>query len=68
MKVTIDEQIPIQTRYGEATIISFKGLVDGKEHFVFAFGDWRAASAPKVRIHSECLTGDVFGSQRYRTF
>lgn len=41
---------------------SFNGLVDGKEHIALQFG--KPTGAPLVRIHSECLTGDVFGSMR----
>jgi GTP cyclohydrolase II len=52
-------------------VFSFDGLADGLEHVAFGLGD-RAASVtstenlrePLVRPHSECLTGDVFGSQR----
>jgi GTP cyclohydrolase II len=52
--------------------MTFTGLVDGQEHLALGLGDWqralrRAAAggpAPLVRPHSECLTGDVFGSQR----
>jgi len=55
-----------------ADVVTFDGLVDGKEHLLLGLGDWRAAldraaeggDAPLVRPHSECLTGDVFGSQR----
>jgi GTP cyclohydrolase II len=54
-----------------ARVFSFDGLVDGREHVAFGLGD-RAAPVtatgdlrePLVRPHSECLTGDVFGSQR----
>lgn len=47
-----------------AEVITFTGLVDGKEHLALALGDVEAAAVPLVRAHSECLTGDVFGSQR----
>jgi GTP cyclohydrolase II len=47
-----------------AEVITFTGLVDGKEHLALALGDVRAAAVPLVRAHSECLTGDVFGSRR----
>ncbi|MFI6271612.1 GTP cyclohydrolase II [Micromonospora zamorensis] len=53
-------------------VFSFKGLVDGREHLALGLGDWAGAldrlaaggEPPLVRPHSECLTGDVFGSQR----
>ncbi|GLH99222.1 GTP cyclohydrolase II [Phytohabitans aurantiacus] len=47
-----------------AEVFTFTGLVDGKEHLALGLGDWRSAATPLVRPHSECLTGDVFGSQR----
>ncbi|MBX3020138.1 MAG: GTP cyclohydrolase II [Bdellovibrionales bacterium] len=62
MKVEIDEKIIMPTKYGRAEVFSFRGI-DG-EHVIFAFGNWSTLRAPPVRIHSECLTGDVFGSKR----
>lgn len=55
-----------------ADVFTFKGLLDEKEHLLLGLGDWEGAvarsrtggPAPMVRPHSECLTGDVFGSQR----
>ncbi|GAB6902151.1 GTP cyclohydrolase II [Kineosporia succinea] len=51
-----------------AEVFTFTGLTDGREHLALGLGDWRArlehGPAPLVRPHSECLTGDVFGSQR----
>jgi GTP cyclohydrolase II len=48
----------------EAEIVTFNGLVDGREHLALIFGDALERSRPLVRVHSECLTGDVFGSAR----
>jgi GTP cyclohydrolase II len=47
-----------------AEAVTFHGLADGKQHVALVFGDPTAAPAPLVRLHSECLTGDVFGSMR----
>ncbi|MCF4119682.1 GTP cyclohydrolase II [Antribacter sp. KLBMP9083] len=44
--------------------ITFHGLVDGAEHVALVLGDPTATPTPLVRLHSECLTGDVFGSAR----
>lgn len=55
-------EIPI--RNGVGTFHSFHGLHDGKEHFAVGFGAWKTQERPLVRIHSECMTGDVFGSAR----
>jgi GTP cyclohydrolase II len=73
---TIRTQVSVPLRFADgyaaaARVFSFDGLVDGQEHLAFGLGD-RAADvssngrgpAPLVRPHSECLTGDVFGSQR----
>jgi GTP cyclohydrolase II len=47
-----------------AEAVTFHGLADGKEHVALVLGDPTAAPSPLVRLHSECLTGDVFGSAR----
>ena len=47
-----------------ATVISFTGLTDAQQHVALELGRPAAARLPLVRLHSECLTGDVFGSQR----
>ncbi|NGO48521.1 GTP cyclohydrolase II [Streptomyces ureilyticus] len=47
-----------------AEAVTFHGLADGKEHVALVLGDPTAATAPLVRLHSECLTGDVFSSAR----
>ena len=57
--------IPLHKEGGtDATFITFGGLVDGKEHIAIGLGDFDSVEIPLVRIHSECLTGDVFASQR----
>lgn len=45
-------------------IVSFHGLTDKKEHVALVFKDGDKQAAPLVRLHSECLTGDVFNSSR----
>ncbi len=50
--------------YDAATMVSFDGLCDGREHLAVLFGDPASEPVPLVRLHSECLTGDVFGSAR----
>ncbi|GGL27446.1 GTP cyclohydrolase-2 [Streptomyces anthocyanicus] len=47
-----------------STMVSFDGLHDGREHVALLMPGWEKKSDPLVRVHSECLTGDVFGSQR----
>jgi GTP cyclohydrolase II len=47
-----------------ATVVSFGGLADDQQHLALELGRPAASGLPLVRLHSECLTGDVFGSQR----
>src|SRR5258708_34249913 len=47
-----------------ADVYTFTGLADGKEHLALGLGDYAGAAVPLVRPHSECLTADVFRSQR----
>ncbi|MFH8380363.1 GTP cyclohydrolase II [Kitasatospora sp. NPDC018058] len=48
----------------EAEVFTFHGLADGAEHLALALGTVPDGGTPLVRLHSECLTGDVFGSDR----
>jgi 3,4-dihydroxy 2-butanone 4-phosphate synthase/GTP cyclohydrolase II len=54
----------IPTRHGDFTAYVFESLLDGVEHMAFVRGDVAGAPDVLVRVHSECLTGDVFGSLR----
>jgi 3,4-dihydroxy 2-butanone 4-phosphate synthase/GTP cyclohydrolase II len=49
---------------GEFKAMGFRDVIDGMEHIAFVMGNPSEAREPLVRIHSECLTGDVFGSRR----
>src|SRR3954462_5510345 len=73
---TIRTQIMLPLRFADgycttARVFTFDGLVDGREHLALGLGDRAGVLAPDaqagpplVRPHSECLTGDVFGSER----
>jgi 3,4-dihydroxy 2-butanone 4-phosphate synthase/GTP cyclohydrolase II len=52
------------TEYGDFTVIGFRSLVDTKHHVAMVKGDVEGKEDVLVRVHSECLTGDVFHSQR----
>ena len=52
----------LPTEYGEFRIIAFKSLASGEEFPVLVKGDLSAERPSPVRIHSQCLTGDVFHS------
>jgi 3,4-dihydroxy 2-butanone 4-phosphate synthase/GTP cyclohydrolase II len=62
--VTRIAEARIPTEFGEFTCYSYKSLVDGEEHLAFVAGAPQGADNVLVRVHSECLTGDVFGSLR----
>ncbi len=52
------------TQYGDFTIIGYRSMLDGREHVALVKGDPAEKGNVLVRMHSECLTGDVFGSVR----
>ena len=54
----------IPTQYGEFKALSYKSLVDSGEHVAFVKGNINPDKPALVRVHSECVTGDVFGSIR----
>jgi 3,4-dihydroxy 2-butanone 4-phosphate synthase / GTP cyclohydrolase II len=54
----------IPTKFGEFTAYVFESLLDGTEHMAFVRGEVAGKENVLVRVHSECLTGDVFGSIR----
>jgi 3,4-dihydroxy 2-butanone 4-phosphate synthase/GTP cyclohydrolase II len=58
------ESAKLPTKYGRFTAIAYESLLDKKEHIALVKGDLSSVEAPLVRVHSECLTGDVFGSSR----
>ncbi len=54
----------LPTKYGNFKAIAYKSQVDVGEHIALTMGTWEEDEPVLVRIHSECLTGDVFGSLR----
>ncbi len=52
------------TKYGDFTIMAYKSTVDTDEHVALVLGDMSDSRPVLVRVHSECVTGDVFGSLR----
>jgi len=59
---TAEAQIP--TEHGEFTAYTYESLVDGMVHVALVLGEVGDGERILVRVHSECLTGDVFGSMR----
>ncbi len=56
--------ISLPTPHGEFELVAYESLVDGKTHLAMYKGDIANGEPVLVRVHSECLTGDVFHSQR----
>jgi len=56
--------VRMPTRFGEFTAHAYESLVDGWTHVALVVGDVRGKEDVLVRVHSECLTGDVFHSLR----
>jgi len=54
----------LPTKYGRFTAIAYKSDIDPDEHLALVMGDISTEEPVLVRVHSECLTGDVFGSLR----
>jgi 3,4-dihydroxy 2-butanone 4-phosphate synthase/GTP cyclohydrolase II len=54
----------LPSKYGEFKIIAYQSAVDPGEHIALTIGKWKPDQPVLTRIHSECLTGDVFGSLR----
>ena len=54
----------LPTPYGEFRIVGYENDVDQREHIALVFGDPEDRDDVLVRVHSKCLTGDVFGSGR----
>ncbi len=58
------ESVRMPTVYGDFNLVLYHALTDGKHHVALVYGDVSGATDVLVRVHSECLTGDVFGSMR----
>ena len=62
VKRLFSAQLP--TRYGEFKLIAYETLIEGDHHLALIKGDVEGKENVLVRVHSQCLTGDVFGSAR----
>jgi 3,4-dihydroxy 2-butanone 4-phosphate synthase/GTP cyclohydrolase II len=54
----------LPTNWGTFTVHVFESILDGVQHLAIVKGNLETESAPVVRVHSECLTGDILGSVR----
>ncbi len=62
--VELQAQAVLPTEFGEFRMMVFRSLVDGATHVALVKGEVRGAENVLVRVHSQCLTGDVFQSRR----
>jgi 3,4-dihydroxy 2-butanone 4-phosphate synthase/GTP cyclohydrolase II len=59
-----EQEIQLPTDFGQFQLHLYRSTIDGVHHLALVKGDLSSVDAPLVRVHSECLTGDVFGSRR----
>lgn len=57
-------EVKMPTEYGDFRFIPFKQVSNGLEHVVLIKGTWEKDEPVLVRVHSSCITGDIFGSKR----
>ena len=57
-------EVKMPTAYGSFRLIPFRQLSNGMEHIALIKGEWKVDEPVLVRVHSSCMTGDIFGSQR----
>ena len=62
--ITKDVQVKLPTRWGDFELIAYRQTTNDQEHLALIKGTWNKDENILVRMHSSCLTGDVFGSCR----
>lgn len=58
------ETVKLPTKFGDFNLVPFKQKSNGLEHVALIKGTWKADEPVLVRVHSSCVTGDIFGSLR----
>jgi 3,4-dihydroxy 2-butanone 4-phosphate synthase/GTP cyclohydrolase II len=58
----VDVKLP--TEFGDFDLIAYRQVNTGEEHLALVKGSWQPGEPVLVRVHSSCVTGDIFGSQR----
>ena len=58
------EEVNMPTEYGDFHLIPFRQVSNGLEHIALIKGTWEENEPILVRMHSSCMTGDIFGSKR----
>src|SRR6185369_8297860 len=62
--VELEQIVKLPTDYGDFNLHLYRSKLDGQHHLALVYGDVAGKKNVLVRVHSECLTGDVFGSRR----
>lgn len=62
--ITRGESAKLPTAFGDFTVTAYRTKIDDLEHLALVYGNVENQENVLVRVHSECLTGDVFGSRR----
>jgi 3,4-dihydroxy 2-butanone 4-phosphate synthase / GTP cyclohydrolase II len=62
--VELEQVVKLPTEYGDFDLHLYRSKLDGNHHLALVKGKIDSTEATLVRVHSECLTGDVFGSRR----
>jgi 3,4-dihydroxy 2-butanone 4-phosphate synthase/GTP cyclohydrolase II len=57
-------ELSLPTEFGDFRAAGYSNIIDGSEHLALIKGEIKPGNPTLVRVHSECLTGDVFGSYR----
>jgi 3,4-dihydroxy 2-butanone 4-phosphate synthase/GTP cyclohydrolase II len=58
------EEVMLPTRFGDFRVVPFRQKMNGAEHVALIKGKWDSGEAIYTRVHSSCMTGDIFGSMR----
>lgn len=58
------EEVKLPTQFGNFRIIPFRQISNGLEHVALIKGEWKPDEPVLTRVHSSCMTGDIFGSLR----
>ncbi|MDZ4758258.1 MAG: bifunctional 3,4-dihydroxy-2-butanone-4-phosphate synthase/GTP cyclohydrolase II [Bacteroidota bacterium] len=56
--------VEMPTKYGDFDLVAYRQIVTGEEHLALVKGHWNPGEAVMVRVHSSCVTGDIFHSLR----
>lgn len=62
--ITKEVEVDLPTDHGHFKLIDYKQTTNGQEHLALVKGEWEEDEAVLVRVHSSCMTGDIFGSCR----